>query len=203
MPELSLAPAPPRDELLRQIRARLADAAPGMRLVAQGVLGEGARIDFVGVDPDGAATLVLVGEAGEDLSLVARALAQRVWLEPRLRDWLQLAPNLGFRPEAGVRLVLLCPAFGTESQAAARGLGEAAPQLVTYRCVRNGSGVEPLLEPLGGAPSAVSNAPEMPHDERSNLPPPPEGPTGTLPSFRTGLTDADLEVTLEERREFE
>ncbi|MDJ0851452.1 MAG: hypothetical protein QNK04_24005 [Myxococcota bacterium] len=216
MPELSFAPAPPRDELLRQLRHRLAEALPDLRWVAEGVLGEGATIDFVGVGRDGQTTLVLVGEAGEDLPLVARALAQRAWLEPRLRDWRQLGSELGIRPEAGVALVLLCPAFASESRAAARALGGAAPALFTYCCVRNGSGVEPLLDP----PAAPDPAPAGPR--RSDPPDRPAGgphapvggaePGDRAPSgppeaarqpFRTGLTDADLEIDFEERREFE
>jgi hypothetical protein len=187
MAELSTAPPPPRPQLLRDLRARLGDAAPGLRVVAEGVLGEGAPIDFVGLDPDGRVVLVLVGGAGEDLELVARGLAQRAWLEPRLRDWLQLAPDLGLRPEAGVRLVLLCPDFGPESRAAARALGEAAPLLATYRCVRNGGSVEPLVEALQPRPAQAR---------------PPASAAGAI-AFRSGLSDADLDVGPDERREFE
>lgn len=188
MPDLSLSPPPPRAELLRELRARLPSAAPGMRVVAQGVLGEGASIDFVGIEPHGRTVLVLVGEAGGDLELVARGLAQRAWVEPRLRDWLQLAPELGLRPEAGVRLVLLCPSFGAESRAAAGALAEAAPVLATYRWVRNGSAVEPLVEPLLDPTHAPPTAP---------LPP----ASAPVPTFRTGLSDAELGP--EETREFE
>jgi hypothetical protein len=197
LPELSLAPPPPRAELLRQLRARLADAAPGLRVLAEEVLGEQGTIDFVGGLPDGRAALVLVGEAGEDLRLVARGLAQRGWLEPRLRDWLKLAPDLGLRPELGVQVVLLCPAFGPESRAAARALGAAAPLLASYRCVRDGRGVEPLVERLAeGGPAAqpppLHIAPEPRRAGRQPLPP-----------FRTGLSEAEIELTPEEQREFE
>ena len=201
MPELSFAPAPPRDELLRQLRQRLPEALPGLRWVATDVLGEGARIDFVGVGDDGHVALVLVGDAGEDLALVARALAQRAWLEPRLRDWIQLAPDLGLRPEAGVRVLLLCPAFGSESRSAARALGESAPMLVSYRCVRNGAGVEPLLDAPDPAPALPgrAGASEMARPSR-----PETSPAGAAPSgFRTGLTEADLQIRLEEGRELE
>jgi hypothetical protein len=198
LPELSLAPPPPRPELLRQLRARLSDAAPGLRVLAEGVLGEEARIDFVGSLPDGRAALVLVGEAGDDLRLVARGLAQRAWLEPRLRDWLKLAPSLGLRPELGAQVVLLCPAFGAESRAAARALGALAPLLATYRCVRDGHGVDPLVEPLAEPAAACeppAGRPPASAERRAEAP--------TLPPFRTGLSDAELELTPEERREFE
>ena len=49
-----------------------------------------------------------------------------VWVEARLRDWRQLAPGLGLRPEAGVRVWLLAPRFRTESLAAARAAGGIA-----------------------------------------------------------------------------
>jgi hypothetical protein len=112
---------------------------------------------------------------------VTRGLAQKAWVEPRLRDWLQLAPHLGVRPEMGVRLLLLCPGFRAESRAAASALAPDAPELILYRCLRNGASVDALLEPLDNAPAA----------------PAPAAP------FRTGLTDADLGISPEERREFE
>jgi hypothetical protein len=187
--ELRFAEAPPREELLRSLRPRLDDAAPGLRVLAQDVLGCEAPIDFVGVDPAGRVALVLVGAAGEDLELVARGLAQRAWLAPRLRDWLQLAPDLGLRPETGVAIVLLCPDFAPASRAAADALGEAAPRLVRHRCVRNGAGVEVLIERRPeGAPE-----PLRPGTGARPAPPPRAPDPGPLRSrFRTGLSDADL-----------
>jgi hypothetical protein len=155
--------------------------APGLRLVAESLLGADSPIDFVGVDAEGRTVIVLVGNPGGDLELVARGLAQRAWVQPRLRDWLQLAPHLGVRPEAGVRLLLLSTGFRAESRAAAAALAPGAPELILYRCVRNGAGVDALLEPLEIAPAA---------------------PAPTAP-FRTGLTDADLGISPEERREFD
>jgi hypothetical protein len=149
--------------------------------VAEGLLGADSPIDFVGIDAEGRAVIVLVGDAGGDLELVTRGLAQKAWVEPRLRDWLQLAPHLGVRPEAGVRLLLLCPGFRAESRAAVSALGPDAPELILYRCVRNGASVDALVEPLENAPTA---------------------PAAAAP-FRTGLTDADLGISPEERREFE
>ena len=78
----SLVPAPPRSELLREIRARLPSVAPGTRIVAEGLLAEESRIDFVCVSPDGGVELVLVGEEGADLALVALGLAHRAWSRP-------------------------------------------------------------------------------------------------------------------------
>lgn len=181
MPDLAFTAPPPRPELLRQLRLRLGDAAPGLRLVAEGLLGADSPIDFVGIDADGRAVIILVGDPGGDLELVTRGLAQKAWVEPRLRDWLQLAPHLGVRPELGARLLLLCPGFRAESRAATSALAPDAPELILYRCLRNGASVDALLEPLDNAPAA---------------------PAAAAP-FRTGLTDADLGIGPEERREFE
>ena len=188
MPELWLSPAPPRRELVRELRARAGELWPALRVIAEEVLGADASIDWVALEPGGRAVVVLVGEAGQDLELVARALAQRAWLEPRIRDWLQLAPRIGLRPEAGVRALLICPVFRGEALAAARSLGPEVLSLASYRCIRDGSGVSVLLESVGLAPGA-SDVAEAP-------PPAPE-------PFRTGLTDLDLGLTPEERREFE
>jgi len=163
---------------------------PGLRLVAEGILGADSRIDFVGVDAERRLTLVLVGQPDEEFALLGRALAHRAWVEARLGDWLQLAPELGVRPEAGVALLLMSPGFTPEAEAAARSLGEAAPRLAVFRCVRNGAGVEALLEPTRRRP----DRPEQPPS------PPAAAP---VPAFRTGLTDADLGLGPDERAEFE
>jgi hypothetical protein len=186
LPDLALTPPPPRAELLRQLRPRIDEFAPGLRVVAEGLLGAETRVDFVGVEASGRVVLVIVGTAEDDLALVARALAQKAWVEARLRDWRQLAPGLGVRPEAGVRVWLLAPRFRTESLAAARAAGGIA--LATYRCVRNGAGSDALVE-------AVSEAGESE--------PPATGAGRPPPQFRTGLVDAELGLSAEERREFD
>ena len=185
MPELAFTSVPPRPQLLEQIRDRLSAVDPSLRLLAQGLLGADAPIDFVAVDGSGRVVLVLVAGPGEDLELVARGLAQRAWAEPRLADWLQLAPNLGIRPEAGARLVLLCPDFGANARAAARAADPDTLELVGYRCLRNGGEPLVLIEPAGDTP-----ADRTPHQTPSA-------------GFRTGLSEADLGLTPEERREFE
>ena len=163
-----------------------------MRIVAESILAEDGYVDFVGIEPDGRVTLVLVGEAGEDLELVARGLAQRAWVERRLGDWLQLAPDLGARPEAGIRVLLLCPAFGSQSQGAAAARGPDAPELGIYRCFRNGAAIQILVESLG----SHSREPQRPHAVQAE---PPAAP----PVFRTGLTDSDLGLSRDERTELE
>jgi len=187
LPDLALTPLPPRADLLRQLRPRIDEIAPGLRVVAEGLLGAETRVDFVGVEASGRVVLVIVGTAEDDLALVARALAQRAWVEARLRDWRQLAPGLGVRPEAGVRVWLLAPRFRTESLAAARAAGGIS--LATYRCVRNGDvGSDALLE-------AVCDPGEVDA---------PATAAGRAPAqFRTGLNDAELGLTADERREFD
>jgi len=187
--DLVLAPSPPRSQLLQQLRPRLSSLVPGGQLLAVELLGEGSTIDFVALEPGGRVVLVFVGQAGQDLELVGRALAQRAWVEARLRDWLQLAPHLGVRPEAGSRALLVCPGFQDETRAAAEALGRDALALAQYRCVRNGAGVEALVEFVSGA------APASPDRE-------PSAPVPTEP-FRTGLSEADLGLTAAEKHEFE
>jgi len=187
LPDLSLTSLPPRADLLRQLRPRIDEIVPGLRVVAEGLLGAETRVDFVGVEASGRVVLVIVGTAEDDLALVARALAQRAWVEARLRDWLQLAPGLGMRPEAGVRVWLLAPRFRTESLAAARAAGGIA--LATYRCVRNGGvGLDALVE-------AVFEAGESEAPPAAAHRPPAQ--------FRTGVSDAELGLTADERREFD
>jgi hypothetical protein len=188
LPELSLCDPPPRPELVRLLRACAGATWPALRVIAEDVLGIESRIDWVALEPGGRACLALVGERDRDLELVGRALAQRAWLTPRLRDWLQLAPRIGLRPEAGVRALLLCPSFGSEALAAASALGPDALSLATFRCVRDAAGVSVLIEPLGTPVAASEAAPAR---------------SEPIEPFRTGLSDLDLGLTPEERREFE
>lgn len=187
MPELALTSLPPRADLLRQLRPRIDEIAPGLRVVAEGLLGAETRVDFVGVEACGRVVLVIVGTVEDDLALVARALAQRAWVEARLRDWLQLAPGLGVRPEAGVRVWLLAPRFRTESLAAARAAGGIS--LATYRCVIDGGiGSGALVEAVAEGEETAPRAAAAGH---------------APPQFRTGLNDAELGLTVAERREFD
>lgn len=196
MPDLTPTTPPPHSELLRELRLQLQTAAPGLRMLAQDLLGARTPIDLVCVEPGGRLVLVLIGEPGGDLELVARGLAQRAWVTQRLRDWLQLAPDLDIRPEAGVRVLLLAAEFGPEARAAVEALGADAPELWGMRCLRNGSGVAVLLEPSAAAAAPGSAG-------RSAEPAETAAGAAPRPVFRTGLTEADLDVTPAERREFE
>jgi hypothetical protein len=187
--EVALAATPPRAQLIERLRPLLGGLVPSLYLVAEGVLGGDATIDFVGVEPTGRVVLILVGEEGDDLELIGRALAQRAWVEPRIRDWIQLAPNLGMRPGGGVRTLLLCPSFRDESAAAALSVSTEVVSLARYHCFRRGVELEILLEPL---PRKTPQHETAPRSERA-----------AVPSFRTGLTDEDLGLTADERAELE
>jgi hypothetical protein len=188
LPELAPCDAPPRRELLRLLRASAAGLWPAQRVIAEDVLAVASTIDWVALEPGGRACAVLVGGQGEDLELIARALAQRAWLAPRVRDWLQIAPRIGLRPEAGVRALLLCPEFRSEALAAAGALGPDVLSLASYRCVRHASGVAVLLDPIRSVDSTAESV---------------ETKLQTPEPFRTGLSDLDLGLTPDERREFE
>lgn len=177
------------------MRLALAGTEPALRIVAQGLLGAQTPIDFVGIETDGRLVLILVADDDQDLELLARGLAQRAWVEPRVADWLQLAPELGVQPRAGIRVLLLAPRFRPETEAAAQALGPDAPELCGYRCLRNGTGVSVLIEPARVAPP---NAPRS-----SEVQPTPEPSRRQAGAFRTGLSEADLGLTPAERREFE
>jgi hypothetical protein len=172
----TLAEPPRRPQLVEGLRTRLCEVIPALRLIAEGVLGADSSIDFVGEEED-------------DLELIARAVAQRAWVEPRIRDWIQLAPNLGVRPGAGVRAVLFCPSFHRETAATAAALGDQAVSLVRYRCLLDGGKLEILIEPVARE-AALESTPPRP--DRSGL-----------PAFRTGLNHEDLGLTAEEYVEFE
>lgn len=180
-----------------QLRAALRRSAafdPPLRILAEDVLGADASIDFVGVDPDGRVVLVLIGEDGEDRELLTRALAQRAWVRPRIRDWLQLAPNLGLRPDAPVVASLLCSSFCPDTLAAAGDLGAQTLWLSSLRCVQNGSEASLLLErlspPAPSAPSAEAGPAAHATLEHGSR-------------FRSGLSADDLQLTAEEIRDFE
>lgn len=196
MSELRPCEPPARDPLLHAISAELPAWVPGFRPLARDLLAEESRIDLVGVDERGAGVLVCVAGAGQALALLGRLLAWRRWLEPRLADWLKLAPGLPLRPELPIRGVLACPNFGPEARAAAAALEAGWLQLLRYRAVRNGSGVGLLLDAAdaSGRDPIPSSAPvaELPHG------------AATAPSrFRTGLSDDDLGLSETEVAEFE
>lgn len=116
-----------------RLRERIGELDPSLVVLAEGVLGLEARIDLVARDGEGRAVALRWAEPGADLAALAELLAQRAWLEPRLADWVQLAPDLGIRPGGPVRAVLLAERFDPRTRAAARGLPGAPVELVEVR----------------------------------------------------------------------
>ena len=192
MAELQLLGSLPRAELRERVRSRMAEFGGALRVIAEDLLGADATIDWIAVDAEGQVVVVLLGHAGRELELIATGVAQRAWVRARLKDWLMLAPNLGLRPEAKVRLLLLGTAFEGTARHAAAALGDDL-ELWSYRCVRNSAGVDVLLERVLGGP-----APQPPSRPGS-----PSRPARAGASFRSALSDDKLGLSAAERAELE
>jgi hypothetical protein len=123
-------PCSERDTLRSRLREALACLDERLEIVAEDVLGLDSRIELVARDSQGGLVVALAAERGRDLERFADALAQGAWLEPRSSDWLKIAPDLGIRPERGVRLLLAAEEFDPRTLAAAGRLGDAAPILL-------------------------------------------------------------------------
>ncbi len=183
LPASSRSPA----VLRHQLRDCLDEIEPDLTILAEGVLAEVSPIDLVARDATGRAVLILIADEGEDAALLTRALAHRAWLAPRIRDWLQLAPELGLDPHTHPRCLLVGPAFGRETVSAAADLGPEVVRLALYRLHAAGSRRPLTVERI--SPTASSG--------------PEADPTASPAAFRSGLRDEDLNLTSEERREFE
>ncbi len=173
----------PRDELRRAV-AQPHSFEPPLRVLAENVLGADSTIDLVTVDPRGRIVLVLIAEPGDDSNLLTRGLAQRAWVKPRLRDWLQLGANLQVSASAPVVARLLAPGFSPETRAAAEAVGPEVVELWVCRSVRNGAELGVLLEPLANPARAGTES-------------------SAVADFRSGLSEDDLGLTPEEIRDFE
>lgn len=198
-----------RATLRRTLRQQLEQMQPPLRTLAENVLAEGSRIDLVARDPIGGLVVVLIGDVGEDLELFTRSLAHRSWVEQRIPDWLQLAPELAL--SSRVHALILCPEFRPETIAAARS-NASLVRLSLYRNLQPAAGtllLEPLnpplaedetearpMPPLGAAARLVSTPAEVPRD------PAPLEPAARPSEFRSGLSEADLQISPEERRDF-
>jgi hypothetical protein len=180
---------PPHAERRGALREAAARLDPPLRILAEDVLGEHTRIDWIATDPAGAIVAVLIGEPGADLALVARGLAQAAWVRARVRDWVQLAPAAGLHPDAPVRALLLAEEFGVEAVAAAEAAGPDV-LLARFRCLGGNGRIRALVEPLGAQPPSPGHPTAPPAHVRGA-------------PFRSGLTDADLDLRPEEIREFE
>lgn len=183
--------------LRRTLRRQLEQMQPPLRTLAENVLADGSRIDLVTRDPLGGVVVVLIADIGQDLEVFTRALAHRSWVQQRVPDWTQLAPELDLSPS--VHALVLCPKFRPETIAAARSV-EPLVRLSVYRDLQDVSGPL-LLEPIQATPDPQTRAQPAPQSGRE--PADSRGTAAVRPSeFRSGLSEADLQITPEERSEF-
>jgi len=150
------------------LRGALLRLTPPLETIVEDVLGLVSRIDLVTRDPDGAVTVVLVAQPGEDLARLGEGIAQRVWLEPRLADWNQLAPHLGLAVDAGVRLLLAALRFDDRTRAAAAALGRDQVRLAEL-LPRGDLDVDLRLLELGSEPQPPGPAPRRDSGFRTGL----------------------------------
>jgi hypothetical protein len=161
-------------------------------MLAERVRGMTTLIDLVARDSQGNVLIVLIGEEGEAAALLTRALAHRAWLEPRLRDWAQLAPQLDLAPDATVRALLLAPGFDGETRLAAESLTARIVDLATWRYLENEQQRAVLLERVSAeGESASTRVTDAPSNARP------------APLFRSGLSESDLGLSPEELHELE
>jgi hypothetical protein len=185
-------PTLPRKQLRDALRRPHAFDPP-LRILAEEVLGADSTIDFVAVDPGGRIVLVLIGDNEDDAALLTRGLAQRAWVKPRLRDWLQLGPSLEISASAPVVAALLSPIFSPETRAAAEAVGPEVVELWVCRCVRFAP------DQAGSAQASVLLEALSTRTRTATEPPLPSGGGGR---FRSGLSEDDLGLSPEEVREF-
>ncbi len=186
---------------LRSVAKRLPEVLPGFRTLAQGWRADRSRIDLLG-SAGGDAIVVGFASPGRELETLGRLLAQIQWSRPRLGDWLQLAPELGFAADAPVRALLVGPELGPEVLAAIDALPPGLVRPIHARWV----GGDVWLEVAHEATPAWIESPDAtrpPGELPAPLETPPEAaPSGPSP-FRTGLTDADLGLSPAEMAELD
>lgn len=212
MAELEWEGRPERPSLRRAIRHRLRRFDPTIRVVAEGFLAETSSIDLLAVGGEGEIISIRVGRGGDDAALLTHVLADLSWLRPRLADFLKLAPGLGLEPSAEPRAMLLCPEFARETRAAVEFLPGRSIELATYHCLRQQGQLSVLLET--GSPSQPKTRERARTEPHAKDPearrvataatfsePSRPLPTSPRPSgFRTGLSDADLQIEVEEEK---
>jgi hypothetical protein len=215
MAELEWEGRPERPSLRRAIRHRLRRFDPAIRVIAEGFLTETSAIDLLAVGGEGEIISIRIGRRGDDVSLLTHALADLTWLRPRLADFLKLAPGLGLEPSAEPRAMLLCPEFARETRAAVEFFPGRSIELATYHCLRQQGRLSVLLETRSpsrpqtsepartetqrAGPEAQTNASAPPLPRRARPLPIAPSPSG----FRTGLTDADLRIEVEEEKKLD
>ncbi len=190
---------------LRSVAKRLPEVLPGFRTLAQGWLADRSRIDLLG-SAGGDAVVVGFATPGRELETLGRVLAQIQWSRPRLGDWLQLAPELGFGADAPVRALLVGPELGPEVLAAIDALPPGLVRPIHARWVGGDVWLEVADDP---EPASWIEPPHAaaPRDELAGAADAPASRTEPAPSgpspFRTGLTDADLGLSSAEIAELD
>jgi hypothetical protein len=175
-----------RGRLRSHLRDGLAKLEPGLRVLAEDVLGLETSLDLVAADAAGRLVLVLVAAPGRELETIADALAQSRFLAPRVKDWCKLAPDLPLEPELGVRALVVAPGFCARARAAAEAIGRERLELVRSRpASAAASGELELRRAAEGAVRPLADPPAAAGEAES--------------AFRTGLTDADLGLCPAER----
>lgn len=181
-------------------------------MIAEDFLAESTQIDLLAVGPSG--ELVSIRATADDApaasaQLLVRGLADATWLRRRASDLAKLAQEIELLPNAMPRVILFSPHFDPETISAAQSFARDRIDLHRYRCMKQQGQLTLLIEPVkfGTVDSSVdSNASRIEAEDRLHeIPPKPETrtrpavPTGLTdppsPSaFRTGLTDADLQL---------
>ena len=73
------------DHLRRGVKAQLHQLDPGLRVIAENIMGLASPIDLVTVNDHGDVVLMLLALEGEsDATLLTRSLAQRAWIAARV-----------------------------------------------------------------------------------------------------------------------
>jgi hypothetical protein len=213
MAEIEWDTLPERPSLRRAIRHQLHRIDPSLRVVAEAFLAAESPIDLLAVGGEGELVSVRIGYAGEDAALLTRALSDLAWLRPRVADLSGLAPELGIEATADARALLVCPDFGAETLGAIGGLPVGVRiEPIGYRSYRHHGQQSVVLEiresrRCGRSPGTLgAEADSNPRDRGGRFDPAPleseslaaAGPSTT--GFRTGLSDADLQLEVEERK---
>jgi hypothetical protein len=209
--ELEWEGHPERASLRRAIRHRLKRFDPTIRVIAEGFLAETSAIDLLAVGREGEIISIRIGRGDDDIALLTQSLADLTWLRPRLADFLKLAPGLGLEPSADPRAMLLCPEFAPETRAAIQNFPDRMIELASYRCLRQSGQLSVLLEshPPSRTQAGVQATPGDHRAERMTRPDTPPA-TRTKPApprvdlsssaeFRTGLSDDDLLLDIDEK----
>ena len=180
------------DHLRDAVKKQLHQLDPGLRVVAENIMGLASPIDLLTVNDHGEVILMLLAlEEESDAALLTLSLAQRAWVAARVGDWARLAPELKLSADATVRAILLAPNFAAETQAAARSLRAGIVQLVRYATVRAGPHSGLLLESVGPSRPSHPEQPRSPNAFPAQAFPAQE-PSPPLPEFRSNLSDSDL-----------